>query len=260
MRTRFDYAGQARTYDRTRAASPSVLRPVRAALAAAPGRRLLDIGGGTGNYAAALCHEGWEPVVVDVSAEMLAWAREKGLQTARGDAQALPFAGASFDAATAISMLHHVPDFRAALAEARRVLVPEGRLVVMGWTREHIEQVTWVTDYFPSTRAWLDGVHESLPDLLDELPGARVIPVLFDDTVDLNLATLQRHPRLLLRPDLRAQTSYFERLAARDPDELASGLARLEKDLAAGIDPRQRVVAARERLGDACVLVWKGVS
>jgi hypothetical protein len=47
-----DYSNQAQTYDLTRAASPLVLAALGLALAGAPGRRLADIGGGTGNYAA----------------------------------------------------------------------------------------------------------------------------------------------------------------------------------------------------------------
>jgi ubiquinone/menaquinone biosynthesis C-methylase UbiE len=49
-----DYSRQAERYDETRSASPSVLRPLRQALEGASGRRLADIGGGTGNYALAL--------------------------------------------------------------------------------------------------------------------------------------------------------------------------------------------------------------
>jgi ubiquinone/menaquinone biosynthesis C-methylase UbiE len=52
-----------------------------AALAGAPGTLLADIGGGTGNYALALERDGWEPVVIDRSPEMLAFAARKGLRT-----------------------------------------------------------------------------------------------------------------------------------------------------------------------------------
>ncbi len=86
-----DYSRQAERYDQTRSASPSVLRPLCEALEGAPGRRLADIGGGTGNYALALKREGWEPLVVDRSAEMLARAAAKGLEVVEADAQQLPF-------------------------------------------------------------------------------------------------------------------------------------------------------------------------
>src|SRR5579884_2905814 len=125
-----DYSQQALRYDETRAASPSVLRALRRALEGAPGRRLADVGGGTGNYALALKAEGWDPLVVDRSAEMLSRAAAKGLAVVQADAQRLPFEAESFDAVTMISMLHHVEDRQKALAEARRVLRPGGRLVL----------------------------------------------------------------------------------------------------------------------------------
>ena len=85
-----DYSNQARRYDDTRAASPSVLAPLEKALAGAPGRRLLDIGGGTGNYALALRLQGWDPLVADRSEPMLERAADKGLATLLADK---PFPG-----------------------------------------------------------------------------------------------------------------------------------------------------------------------
>lgn len=150
-----DYSRQAERYDETRSASPSVLRVLREALKGVPGRRLADIGGGTGNYALALRQEGWEPVVVDRSADMLAWAAAKGLETVEADAQRLPFEDETFDAATMISMLHHVEDRGAALAEARRVLRPRGRLVLKGYTGEDAASL-WISTTFQAAGAgWM---------------------------------------------------------------------------------------------------------
>jgi demethylmenaquinone methyltransferase/2-methoxy-6-polyprenyl-1,4-benzoquinol methylase len=121
-----DYARQAERYDEARAASPSVLRMLRQALAGAPGRRLADLGGGTGNYALALSHEGWEPIVVDRSPQMLARAAAKGLEIVEADVQRLPFDDESFDASTMISMLHHVDDRGAAHPRAGGAAGAEG--------------------------------------------------------------------------------------------------------------------------------------
>ena len=243
-----DYSRQAERYDRTRGASPSVLGPLREALAGAPGRRLLDVGGGTGNYAMALREEGWEPVVLDRSPAMLERAAAKGLETREADAQALPLPDACADAVAMVSMLHHVDDRSRALAEARRVLRPGGRLAVMVYTREDIEDL-WFHDLFPSTRAWMDASHPRLADLLAELPGARRIPVVFRDLEDASLAALAAHPDRVLDDRWRRQTSYFERLERDHPDELRAGLERLRDDLAAGRGPSAR--------GGASMLAWR---
>jgi SAM-dependent methyltransferase len=232
-----DYSNQARTYDETRAASPSVLGPLREALEGAPGRRLVDIGGGTGNYSRALRGDGWDPIVVDREPGMLARAAAKGLETLEGDAQRLPLPDECADAAMLVSMLHHVEDPAAAIAEAERILRPEGRLVLMVFTREDLA-ATWMTDYWPSTRAWMDVSHPSLEDLLRLVPGARHIPVVWRDLEDGSLAALGAFPEKLVDPTWHRQTSYFERLERDHPQELQEGLRRLEADIEAGTAPR----------------------
>jgi SAM-dependent methyltransferase len=234
-----------------------VLRPLIAALAGASGSELLDVGGGTGNYAAALRERGWAPTVLDPNPGMLARAAAKGLPVARGVATDLPFADASFDAAMLVSMLHHVDDWRAALAETGRVVRPGGRVAVMLWTREHIEEVGWVSEYFPSTDAWLETMHPRESEVLAAMPGAaRVIPFEFTDLRDGSLSALQRWPEKILDDDRRGQTSYFETLGDRDPEGLRAGLERLAGDLAAGRRPDEERRPARDRYGDAAVIAW----
>lgn len=256
MSSRHPYDRQARSYDETRAASPSVLRPLLEALAGAPGPELLDVGGGTGNYALALRDHGFRPRVLDLDTGMLSRAATKGLATARADATALPCEDASADAVTLVSMLHHVPEWPRALAEAQRVLRPDGRLAVMLWAREHIEQVAWLVEFFPSSRGWMLAQHPALDELLGQLPGGRAIPLFFTDVEDGSIGALQRRPELLLDPQVRRQTSFFERVGDTAPEELATGLARLEVDLAAGRQPDQERDPARARIGDATVLTW----
>ena len=241
-----DYSNQAKTYDETRTASPSVLGPLREALDGAPGRGLLDVGGGTGNYAAALRDEGWEPVVSDSSPDMLARAAAKGLKTVEADAQVLPFEDESFDAVMCVCMLHHVDDQARALAEQRRVLRPGGHGVLMAFAREDIADA-WYLDYFPSTRAWMDASHPPLSDLMALIPGARRVEVVYRD-LDGSLAGLTAFPEKVLEERWRRQTSYFERLERDNPDELASGLERLRADIESGNPPRGQ--------GRATVLAW----
>ena len=232
-----DYANQAQTYDETRGASPSILGPLREALEGAPGRRLADIGGGTGNYARALRDEGWNPVVIDREPAMLARAAAKGLDTLAGDAQQLPLDDESIDAAMLVSMLHHVEDPSLALAEARRILRPGGRLAVMVLTREDLGEL-WFGDYFPALSEWIISGHLTLSQLLAQLPGARRIGFEFGDLRDASLAAMAAYPERVADPRWHRQTSIFERLQRDHPEQTRVGLARLRADLQAGVAPR----------------------
>jgi demethylmenaquinone methyltransferase/2-methoxy-6-polyprenyl-1,4-benzoquinol methylase len=244
-----DYSRQALAYDTTRGASQSVLVPLRRALENAPGAELLDVGGGTGNYALALAEDGWRPVVVDRSPAMLAHAARKGLQTVQGDATELPFTDESFDATMLVSMLHHVDSPARALAEAKRVLRPGGRLAVMVFTREDIADA-WCLDYFPSSRPWMQQTHMPVAELFAELPGAWRMPVAYEDVDDGSMAAMLGRPELLLDPERRTQTSYFERMQRDHADELREGLTRLERELRAGDG------SAPSQAGHASVLAW----
>lgn len=254
--SRHDYRRQAATYDRTRGASPSILEPLTRALSRAPGRRLLDVGGGTGNYARALAQRGWRPVVVDASAAMLERARAKGLRCLRADAARLPVEDASADAVTCVSALHLILDWRGALAEARRALRPGGRIALMAYTRENLD-AHWVFDYFPTFRRRQRAEHQSLAEVLAQLPGSDVWTFEFTDLADASGAALCRHPHLLLDPAFRAQTSFFERIAAADPVEYQAGIARLERDLAAGRRPDREIAPRRAQVGDGTVISWR---
>jgi SAM-dependent methyltransferase len=93
---------------------------------------LVDVGCGTGSYAAALAELGWTVTGVDVSEDMLRRAREKGVDAVRADATALPFEDASFDAAVSVFTHTDVDDFSAVVREVARVLRPGAPFVYVG--------------------------------------------------------------------------------------------------------------------------------
>jgi demethylmenaquinone methyltransferase / 2-methoxy-6-polyprenyl-1,4-benzoquinol methylase len=73
---------------------------------------------------------------LDFSEAMLARARRKAdLEWVQGDMLALPFADATFDAATVGFGARNVADLELALRELRRVLRPGGRLAILEITR-----------------------------------------------------------------------------------------------------------------------------
>jgi SAM-dependent methyltransferase len=116
-------------YGGMRAISAALLDPLYA------GRRdlrILDAGCGTGGDALFLGRYG-AVVGLDYAAEAAALVGDRlPGRFARGSVLALPFAAGSFDLVTSYDVLYHagVPDEGAALAEARRVLRPAGRLLI----------------------------------------------------------------------------------------------------------------------------------
>jgi len=105
------------------------------AVAIQAGTGLLDVACGPGLVSAAAAARGANVTGVDFSPNMVAEARRRypALTFRAGDAAALPFEDASFDAVVIGFGLHHFPYPAHALAEARRVLRSGGRLGFTTW-------------------------------------------------------------------------------------------------------------------------------
>jgi demethylmenaquinone methyltransferase/2-methoxy-6-polyprenyl-1,4-benzoquinol methylase len=113
-------------------------RRLAASLVVRPGDRVLDAACGTGDLAVADVRAGAGRVTgLDFSERMLARARVKApaVEWVQGDLLALPFADASFDAATVGFGVRNVADLPLALRELRRVLPPGGRLAILEITQ-----------------------------------------------------------------------------------------------------------------------------
>jgi demethylmenaquinone methyltransferase/2-methoxy-6-polyprenyl-1,4-benzoquinol methylase len=147
------FSGLPRHYDALSAAlsfwqDPRWRRAMVSALAPAPGERILDVATGTGMVAAELLARADCSVVgVDQSPQMLAAARvrfatveraadstvdagavRERVELIEGEAEALPFADASFDALTFTYLLRYVDDPPATMRELARVVRPGGRV------------------------------------------------------------------------------------------------------------------------------------
>ena len=94
------------------------------------GKRVLEVGCGTGLILSRIATHASEAVGVDFSKGMLRTAQERGLSVAAGSATDLPFADNSFDLVCSFKVLAHVPDIRKALAEITRVTKPGGRMAL----------------------------------------------------------------------------------------------------------------------------------
>lgn len=138
-----------------------------------PHSRVLDLGCGAGHASFAAAAMASEVVAYDLSAEMLDVvahaARDRGLshiKTQQGAAEVLPFADASFCAVVSRMSAHHWRDVPAALREIRRVLKPNGKIVLIDivgaedplcdtWLQsvELLRDPSHIRDYTPTTWA-----------------------------------------------------------------------------------------------------------
>ena len=114
-----------------------ILDPDLRELLAPAGKRVLDAGCGTGRRAASVLGDASAVLAVDFSEGMAAVARD--VFSAMGGAEVLLLdmekeplpPGRPFDAAMAVSVMHHIADPAAVLGKIKASLVPGGRLVLV---------------------------------------------------------------------------------------------------------------------------------
>jgi ubiquinone/menaquinone biosynthesis C-methylase UbiE len=141
-----DYDQVAQRYRHGRELSPEVLDRWRAAvLPHVPGRplRVVDVGAGTGMFAAAW--PGWAPatvVAIEPNQAMIR-AGHRGVRYVRAIAEDLPVASGSVDVAWVSTALHHFADVPRAIAECVRVLRDPGCVLVRTFLPGRTE-ITWV--------------------------------------------------------------------------------------------------------------------
>jgi ubiquinone/menaquinone biosynthesis C-methylase UbiE len=99
-----------------------------------PDATAVDVGCGTARAVAELAEHAAHPIGVDLDPAMLAAARRRfpGIDVRAADATELPLGDGQAHGYRADKVYHVLPDPHAALAEARRVLVPGGRIALVG--------------------------------------------------------------------------------------------------------------------------------
>jgi ubiquinone/menaquinone biosynthesis C-methylase UbiE len=194
------------------------------------GRRVLDVGCGTGRFVAALAGraKAWG---VDPSPEMLdvARARAPGAGFKLGTAEELPFKDGWFERAT-MWLVSHLVDRPRAFAEVRRVIAPGGRFVLTTFDPAHFDEF-WLNELFPSLEAIDRARFPTGTQLETELGEAGFAPV--------QMRTLSQRGSLdrgsALEKIRGRHISTFDLL---DEGEYAVGLERAERELPERIDHR----------------------
>ncbi|MER7498688.1 class I SAM-dependent methyltransferase [Nonomuraea pusilla] len=211
-------------YTATRRTEPRIAARILAALGDA--RTVLNVGAGTGSY---------EPpdrqvLAVEPSALMRSQRPADAAPCLIGSAESLPFDDGSFDAAMAVSSVHHWQDPIAGLREMRRVA---RRVVVFthdtsdaGWLHRF-----WLTrDYLPEAADLVAG-RPSVNELARAI-GARIEPVLVPwDCADGFFEAHWRRPEAYLEENVRRGVSVWARVG---PEAEQRAVRGLRDDLASG--------------------------
>ena len=223
-----DFSRLAATYD--------VVRPVDAnwwevyelleKLADLRGRRVLDVGCGTGRLSFALAERAGAKVWgVDASPEMLTIARAKaprGVAFKEAHAESLPFKDAWFERVV-LWLVVHLVERRVAFAEARRVLSPSGRIAVVSFDPSHFDSY-WLNEYMPSLERIDRARFPTGAELVSQLTAAGFVDV---ETVRIDQSAELTRADALLK--LRAQ--HISTLQLVDRDEYERGVAEAARTL-----------------------------
>lgn len=201
---------------------------------------MLELGCGTGRLAAALAERAVARVwAIEPSAEMAAAAGAAGVTVKQAAAERLPFKDGWFERVVA-RMVVHLLDRPRAFAEARRVLGPDGRIVVASmdpdWFGQH-----WLDPWFPSVTRIDVERFPTAGRLEEELAAAG-----FDPTVErLEQPVAMTRDEALAKMRGRA-FSTFELIPE---DEYREGLARAEAEVPERVEYRRvwLIASARTR-------------
>jgi ubiquinone/menaquinone biosynthesis C-methylase UbiE len=222
-----DFGPLAATYDELRPADANwwELFDLLVREADLVGRRVLDVGCGTGRFSAALHERGSRVWGVEPSPEMAARARERGVNVKVARAEQLPFKEGWFERAV-LWLVAHLVDRPAVFAELARVLSPEGRIAIATFDPAHFERY-YLNRLFPSLER-ID--RERFPEpsaLVGELEASgfatRLIPLT-------QRAEIGRDEALE-----RIRGRFISTLRLLDDDEFERGFERAERELPARI-------------------------
>jgi ubiquinone/menaquinone biosynthesis C-methylase UbiE len=235
-----DFSARAEVYDRLRPYDDNWREVAETLIREADlaGRRVLDIGCGTGRFLAQLAKiaNAWG---VDASPEMLEVARTRagGAGLKLGSAEKLPFKDGWFERAT-MWLVAHLLDRARAFGEAQRVLAPDGRFAVATFDPSYFDEF-WLNELFPSMEAVDRERFPTAPELEAELRVAGF---------DVRLLRLSQRGSLARGDALeRIRGKHISTFDLISDEEYEAGLERAERELPEQVDYRVEWLVAVAR-------------
>ena len=230
-----DYNGAMSThYNAGRSLSPEAAEVWSGIVAAYAGKgtRILDVGAGTGRFAALFAERlGAKVAGIEPAQGMLTAARadRSGARYVRARAEQLPLRDGSCDLAWMSQVLHHLPDRPACARELRRVLRPGGHLLIRGAFGDHVDGFPAFFRFWPRTRE----VVEQMPTTVDAVSIFAAAGFELREHRRITQQTCASLRECAERSRGRADTS----LTLISDEEFYSGLAALEEAAAHETSP-----------------------
>jgi ubiquinone/menaquinone biosynthesis C-methylase UbiE len=227
LQPNLDFDQRVSEYARHRTTHPGVVNELLASGHFAPEVRVLDVGCGTGNYAAALTKAtGCRVSGIDPSRRMLDRARDAARwdSLVAGSAESLPFPPDSFDVVMSTDVIHHIGNRDAYFREAARVLRSQGHIVTVTDSHDDIPRRRPLSSHFPETVSVELQRYPPVPQLLEEMTRAGFVePRVVGVSRNYELTDIQAY-----------RDRAFSSLLLIDDEAFHRGIDRLEADLARG--------------------------
>jgi ubiquinone/menaquinone biosynthesis C-methylase UbiE len=230
-------------YNNTRKADTRITDILVHLMNCPPDSIVADIGAGTGNYSRQLAKRGYSVLAIEPSEIMIGQAkRHPDVRWIRGYAENIPLGNDSVDAVVCILATHHFESIESFVSESKRILKPNGHLVIFTFDPNLSVADDWLREYFADlylVAANSVPRREAMIELIESefrnVPSIRAFP-LPSDLTDSFFKSGWKYPERYLDPGFRNGMSAF-RLA--DPDIVDDAVGRLRHDLHTGMWDRK---------------------
>ena len=262
MEVKYDKIGI--DYNLTRKADKTITEQLLNHLKPVKNGKYLDIGCGTGNYTNELQKKGFQFIGIDPSSQMMEKAKLKNHEVdwKIGSAENTGLSENFIDGIIGTLTVHHWTNLRNGFSELKKVLKPNGRIVIFTSTPKQMKGY-WLNQYFPKMlfdsiiqMPTLESVTTAMKDSGIECLGTEKYYIQ-PDLQDKFLYCGKHNPELYFDEQIRNGISSFSSLSNRT--EVAHGLQNLRKDIDSG-KITEIIKSYENDFGDYLYIIGKGGS